>query len=420
VSRPATGRPTAYDVGQVQRRALRTLVVSQALGGLGMTIGIALATVLAEDVSGSDSLAGLASTTQVVGAAVASYLLARLSGRRGRRAGLVAGYAAGVLGAGLCVAGGVVASYPLLLAGCGLLGGITAAGLQSRYAAVDLARPERRGRALSLVVWSTTVGAVLGPNLVGVAGDLAVVVGLPRLTGGFGVSVVIVALAAGVLQAFLRPDPLLVARAVAGHADKALHHTSWSDVWATMRARPPLAAAVVALSAAHAVMVAVMVMTPLHMHHGGASLEIIGLVISVHVLGMFFFSPVVGVAADRFGPPLVLAVGGMVLVLALVLAGGSPMGASTRIGAGLFLLGLGWSCCTVSASTLVAAHAPLDLRTDVQGAADLMMNLVAAGGAAVAGLVVDELGYGALNALAGLLVAGIAVAAVVSRRPAVG
>ncbi len=419
MSRPLAGHPAAYDIERVQSRTVRTLVVSQALGGLGMTIGIALATVLAEDVSGSDSLAGLASTIQVVGAAAASYLLARLSGRRGRRAGLVAGYGAGVLGAGLCVAGGVVSSYLVLLAGAALLGGITAAGLQSRYAAVDLARPERRGRALSVVVWSTTVGAVLGPNLVGVAGDLAVAVGLPRLTGGFGVSVVIVALAATVLLLFLRPDPLLVARAVAGHAEKTVHHTSWSDAWGTMRARPPLAAAVLALSAAHAVMVSVMVMTPLHMHHGGATLEVIGLVISVHVLGMFFFSPVVGSAADRFGPPLVLAVGGAVLVVALVLAGGSPMGASTRIGVGLFLLGLGWSCCTVAASTLVAAHAPLDRRTDVQGLADLMMNLVAAGGAAVAGIVVGGLGYGALNALAGLLVAGIAVAAVASRRPAV-
>jgi MFS family permease len=420
VSRPLTARLAADDVGRVQRRTLSTLVVSQALGGLGMTIGIALATVLAEDVTGSDSLAGLASTTQVVGAAAASYLLARTSGRHGRRVGLVSGYAAGVLGAALCVAGGVASAYAVLLLGSALLGGITAAGLQSRYAAVDLAAPRHRGRSLSLVVWSTTVGAVLGPNLVGVAGDVAVWMGLPRLTGGFAFSVVIVAMAALVLQVFLRPDPLLVARAVAGHGAGSAHHTSWSAVVATMRSRPPLLAAVAALAAAHAVMVAVMVMTPLHMHHGGASLEIIGLVISVHVLGMFFLSPVVGVAADRVGPPVVLGVGGVVLVVSLVLAGGAPMGASTRIGAGLFLLGLGWSCCTVAASTLVAAHSPLDTRTDVQGAADLVMNLVAAVGAASAGLVVDRLGYAALNGFAGVLVVAVAVAAVVSRRPVAG
>jgi MFS family permease len=417
VSALPAGHPAAYDVGRVQRRTLWTLVSSQALGGLGMTIGIALATVLAEDVSGSDTLAGLASTTQVVGAAAASYLLARVSGRRGRRAGLVSGYLAGVAGAALCVAGGVWESYPVLLVGSGLLGGITAAGLQSRYAAVDLAVPTRRGRSLSLVVWSTTVGAVLGPNLVGVAGDVGVTLGLPRLTGGFALSVVIVAAAAGVLQAFLRPDPLLLARRLAGHAEHARHHTSWAAVLAVVRARPPLVAAVAALAAAHAVMVAVMVMTPLHMHHGGASLEVIGLVISVHVLGMFFLSPLVGVAADRAGPPLVLAVGGVVLVVALLLAGGSPMGASPRIGVGLFLLGLGWSCCTVAAATLVAAYAPLDVRTDVQGAADLVMNLVAAGGAAAAGLVVERLGYPALNGFAGVLVVAVAAAAVVSRRP---
>ncbi|MGZ4504570.1 MAG: MFS transporter [Nocardioidaceae bacterium] len=152
----------------------------------------------------------------------------------------------------------------------------------------------------------------------------------------------------------------------------------------------------------------------------GARLEVIGLVISVHVLGMYFFAPLVGWAADRFGRVPVLVAGAGVLFVSLFLAGGSPMGASVRIGVGLFLLGVGWSLCTVAASTLISESAPLDARTDVQGAADLVMGLVAAAAGAVAGLVVGTLGYAALNVFAAVLVTGVATAAEFARRTASG
>ncbi|MGN6130564.1 MAG: MFS transporter, partial [Nocardioidaceae bacterium] len=145
-----------------------------------------------------------------------------------------------------------------------------------------------------------------------------------------------------------------------------------------------------------------------------------GFVISVHVLGMYVLAPVVGWAADRVGRPAVLAAGAGVFLLSLLLAGTSPAGASYRIGVGLFLLGLGWSLCTVAASTLLSEAAPLDARTDVQGVADLTMGLVAAAAGALGGVVVGFLGYGALNAFAAVLVAGIATAAEYARRAARG
>jgi MFS family permease len=177
-----------------------------------------------------------------------------------------------------------------------------------------------------------------------------------------------------------------------------------------------VAAGIAALALAHAVMVSVMVMTPLHMHHGGATLQIIGVVISGHVLGMYFFSPLVGWAADRFGRPPMLMAGALVLFVSLYLSGTSPAGASWRIGAGLFLLGLGWSFCTVSASTLLSESAPLDARTDIQGAADLVMGVVAAAAAALAGVIVGALGFFALSVFAALLVTGVATAAEFARR----
>jgi MFS family permease len=411
-----------HKLQQVQRRTIGTLVAAQSLGGLGITIGIAVAAILAEEISGSESLAGLAQTFQVLGAAVASFVLARVMGRKGRRPGLALGYVLGAFGGLLCVVAGAIDSFVTLLAGAALLGSTTAANNQSRYAATDLARPERRGRSLSLVVWATTVGAVAGPNLTGVAGSLARSVGLPALTGPFMIAFVGMVVAALVIGIFMRPDPLLVAReaARAGRSGVVRTGTSWSRVLQVARERTGVAAGVVALALAHAVMIAVMVMTPLHMHHGGATLEIIGVAVSAHVFGMFGFSPVAGWGSDRFGRPPVLMVGAGVFLCALFLLGTSPTGASWSIGGGLFLLGLGWSFCTVAASTLLSESAPLDARTDVQGAADLVMGLTAAAAGALAGVIVGTLGFAALNIFAALLVTGIATAAEFARRTATG
>jgi MFS family permease len=374
---------TGADVVRVQRRTLSVLVVSQALGGLGTTVGIAVAAVLAERVSGSESLAGLVQTMQVLGAAGAAFLLARLAGRRGRRVSLTIGYVVGGLGAALCVLGGTLGSFTLLLLGAVLLGSNSATNYQSRYAAADLAAPGHRARALSVVLWATTFGAVLGPNLVGPAGALGVALGLPRLTGPFLVSVAVTLIASVVISLRLRPDPLLVARDLANVTGPDARGTSLNRVRAVVAARPAVGAAMLGMSASHAVMVAVMVMTPLHMDNGGATLEIIGLVVSIHVLGMYFFAPVVGIVADRLGRPQTLLVGAVVFWVALALSGSSPMGASFRIGIGLFLLGLGWSICTVTASVLLTEATPLEDRTDVQGAADLVMNVAAAAGGAI-------------------------------------
>src|SRR3954451_2234318 len=402
---------------EVQGHTLRVLVFSQALGGLGMSIGIAVAALLAEQVSGSEKLAGLAQTMQVLGAAVASFLLAHVMGRRGRRVGLSVGYTIGASGAALAVVAGIVGSFPLLLFGATLLGSTTAANNQSRYAATDLARPDQRARALSLVVWATTIGAVAGPNLTGYAGRAGHLLGVPTLTGPFLFGLLGMLLAAAVVVVRLRPDPLLVAREAAlARGVAATGSTSWRRVVEVARTTPGVAAGAAALALAHAVMVSVMVMTPLHMHHGGATLEVIGVVISVHVLGMFALAPVVGWAADRFGRPAVLALGAVTLFVALFLSGTAPAGASYRIGVGLFLLGLGWSMCTVSASALLSESAPVDARIDVQGAADLVMGLTAAAAGALAGVVVGSLGYPALNAFAALLVTGVATAAEYARR----
>lgn len=409
-----------YDVPAVQARTIRTLVVAQAVGAVGITIGIATASLLARDISGSEKQAGLAQTFQVLGAAVAAYLLARLMSFRGRRVGLVTGYLLGACGAVLAVVAGVLGSMSLLLLGAVLLGATTAANNGARYAATDLAPPETRARSLSIVVWATTIGAVAGPNLTGPSAALAGRLDIPELTGPFALGSLGMVSAALVVAVFLRPDPLLVARAVAAADATPPTGTAWGRVVSVVRERPVIGAAIFGLATSHAVMVSVMVMTPLHMEHGGAQLRLIGIVISVHVFGMFAFSPLVGLAADRFGRPPVLAAGGFVLLVSLVLCGMAPEGNSWQIFAGLFLLGLGWSFATVAASTMLADHAPLDVRTDVQGAADLIMGLTAAAAGGLAGLVVGAWGYSTLAALAAMIAVGVVLAGTAAgRRPAV-
>lgn len=411
---PTSAEEFTVKIAAAQKRTIRTLILSQALGAIGLTIGIATASLLAKDISGSEEQAGLAQTSQVLGAALTAYLLAGLMARRGRRFGLVTGNLVGALGAALCVVAGVTVSMPLLLVGATLLGAATAANNAARYAATDLAEPRNRARALSVVVWATTIGAVVGPNLTGPSARVARVLDVPELTGPFVLGSVGMLLSALLLFLRLRPDPLLLAQKVDPPAPRT--GTSWRRVVDVVRERRIVGAAMVALAGAHAVMVSVMIMTPLHMEHGGAALKVIGYVVSLHVLGMFAFAPLVGIAADRFGRAVVLASGTVVLLAALALCGSAPEGKSWQIFVGLFLLGLGWSLATVAASSLVADHVPGEARTDVQGASDLLMGVSAAAAGALAGVVVGELGYGWLNVLAVGLVCVVAGAAVVVAR----
>jgi MFS family permease len=400
----------------VQRRTLPVLSAGVALGGLGVTVGLTVGGLLAREVAGSDAAAGLGLTASVLGAAVIAVPLARVSDRAGRRAGLALGYGIALGGALLVVAAAAISSLLLLLVGLFLFGAATTSGLQARYAAADLAEPERRGRALSLVVWATTIGSVLGPNLVGPGDDLGRALGLPALGGAFLLPIAVFAVVALGVLALLRPDPLLLARRLAavdepaGPGPRLGTRAALGAVWATPGGRVGLSAVVVS----HAVMVGVMVMTPVHMgaghlDHGGAdagtTLRVIGLVISVHVAGMYLFSPVVGWLADRAGRATTVAFGGGLLLLAALVAGTAPSGAAVQLGIGLFLLGLGWSCGLVAGSTMVTEAVTADVRPTAQGATDLLMGL----GAAVAGAV-----GGPLLALGGFgLVAGVAAALVV-------
>lgn len=410
--------PAPTELAVVQRRAVRVLVGSQVLGGVGVASGIAVGGLLAEQVSGSTSLSGLAQTGTVLGAALLALPLARTAEAAGRRAALATGYGLGLAGAVLAVVAAVASSFPLLLLATLLFGGGTASGLQARYAATDAATSATRGRALSVVVWATTVGAVAGPNLSGLGGQLGTSVGVPALSGPFLFSVVSFAAAAGAVLLFLRPDPLRTAHhASAGAAPGP--GPGLAETLITVARLPKARLGMAAVATAHAVMVGVMVMTPVHLGHGGASLQIVGVVISLHIAGMYAASPVMGWLSDWLGRTAAVGVG--LATLALALGVGAVADASQHgvVAVALTLLGLGWSACLVAGSTLLSESVPDRVRTSVQGASDLAMGLAAALAGALAGPVLDAWGYAVLTVSAGALLVPVVLLAGVMRWPAV-
>jgi MFS family permease len=394
---------------RVQQRIVTVLSVTQVVGGLGNGAGIAISSLVVKDVSGSSGWAGMAVVMLTLGAAAVTVPLAGVAVRAGRRPALTLGWMLGSGGAVLTVLGSKFGSLPLVLLGLLLFGSGTAANLQSRFAAVDRAEPSQIGRSLSLVVWSTTVGAVIGPNLTGPGAAVARRVGVPDLAGPVLFSIVAFALAGLMTFAFLRPDPLVRAEdAVKGSTGlrAALPHLRGTTL-----------VAVYAIASSHAVMVAVMALTPVHMEDHGSSLNIIGLTISLHIAGMFALSPVMGWLSDRWGAPRTILLGQCTLVAAVAVAGTSG-GSDLQISIGLTMLGLGWSASVIAGAAMLTRSVETSVRPAVQGFSDLALNMAGAFGGLLAGLVVAWQGYGTLTAAAGALTLPVIVLVLSGRRVA--
>ncbi|VXC16228.1 MFS transporter [Aeromicrobium sp. 9AM] len=392
-----------------QRRIVSVLSLVQVIGGVGNGAGLAVGAILVKDVSGSSGWAGMAVVMLTLGAAAFTIPLSSIAARTGRRPALTLGWLSGALGAATVVLGAELESLWVILAGLTLFGASTAANLQSRFAAVDRAAPGQIGRALSLVVWSTTIGAVVGPNLTGPGAAFADRLGLPDLAGpvvfsaaGFGV--------AGVLTfILLRPDPLVHAADAAPAARgirAALPHIrgrTFTAIWA--------------IGSSHAVMVAVMALTSVHMEDHGSALSVIGLTISLHIAGMFALSPLMGWLSDSWGADRTILLGQSILLVAVAIAGTSGH-SDVQITIGLVLLGVGWSASVIAGAAKLTASLAVEHRPVVQGFSDLVMNLSGALGGLLAGIVVALSGYGTLNAAAAVLTLPVIALVLSGRRVA--
>ncbi|SJN13294.1 major facilitator superfamily MFS_1 [Leucobacter sp. 7(1)] len=416
---------------RTQRKIVIILALATILGGLGVGASLSAGALLIADITGNPALSGFGSTMNAVGAAIAGMPLARLAARKGRRVALATGNMIAVVGAVLVVLAAAQRWSVLLFVGLAVLGIAVAVQLQSRFAAADLALPERRARDLSLVVWSITIGAVTGPNLIGPGEQLGEALGLPGLAGIFFFTIA-AQLAAGLVVWFgLRPDPLLEARRleIAAHAAHTDHvqadqppadptHPGPAQLAADQAApaaAPRVSArpqylAILLVALAHAVMVGLMAMTPLHLTGHGGSITLVGFTISIHIAGMYALSPVFGMLTSRIGAIPVIVGGFLVLGLAAV---GTGLGGESVgiIQVALVLLGLGWGMVTVAGAALVTELTPSADRPARQGQSDTSMNAAGALFGAASGALFAIGGFPLVSIVAGvLIVLGLLVA----------
>ena len=403
-----TAAHPATSAADLQRGTVRVLVVSNVLGGVAAASGFAVAGLLAENISGSTSMAGLAATSTTLGAAILAVPLARLARSQGRRVSLTSGYLIALAGALLSIVAAQIDSLALLLfAGC-LFGSGSASNLQARYAATDAADPRHVARSLSLVVWATTIGVVVGPNLTGVGGSVGTSVGVTALAGPYLFSVAAFTLALAAVWFGLRRLQPVTAWV---RLERQPLATTFRRVMTIPRARLGL----LSIAASHAVMVGVMSMTSVHLRHHGASLTIVGFVISGHVAGMYALSPVMGWLTDRIGRIPTIAVGLTILALAMTVAAIAPDDAHSLTALALVLLGLGWSASLVAGSTLLSRSVPEDIRTSAQGLSDLTMGVLASIAGTASGPILANLGFHWLAVLCGLLLIPVALLAMATK-----
>jgi len=418
---PAVERAAAHadeirpeELARLRRRMRWVLFLVAALGSTGYISAVTVGTLVAAQFSGGAALGGLPTTLTTIGTATAASLLALLMLRAGRRPGMLAGLGAGVLGGTVVFASVLSESIPLLLLGSAFTGFANAAGNLGRYIAADMAPPARRASAIGLVVWGTTVGAVIGPNLTAPAGAVAVELGLPELAGAYATTVIFIGLAWILAAVALRPEPYTL-------ADPSALRPSLEDAAAPapqltgLLTRASVAVALVSLVSAQVVMVLIMTMTPLHLIEHGHGLATVGIVLSAHTFGMFGLSPITGRLTDRFRPPRVIASGFVVLAIAALLAAVAPADGGLLLTLALFLLGYGWNLCFVAASSLVSQGLALSERTRVQGVADTLTWGTAAFASLSSGLVVAAASYTVLG-LVGLGLAVIPLAFLASQR----
>lgn len=412
---------TAAQQQAVQRRTVLVLSLGQVLGGIAFGATVSLGALLAADISGSDALSGLATASVTLGAALCAIPLARMAARLGRRRALTLGNLFALVGIAVVILAASVRVFPLLLVGILLIGAGNAGNLQSRFAATDLAAPQHRGRDLSIVVWSTTIGGVAGPLLLGPGEIVGQAIGMPPQTGSYVFSFVAQCAALALYLVALRPDPLLAAQRL---AQAAAATTS-----AVVADRPRVARyAIFAIAGSHVVMASVMAMTPVHLSHmahgahGAAATPadvsaLVGITIALHVGGMYALSPVFGVLADRWGRLRVVLLGQALLGGALafaVFAGTEAWGVMVA----LILLGLGWSAATVAGAALLTEASAPEVRTRRQGRSDSLMSLSAAAGSVLAGIVLSNFQYAGLGIAASVLVLAIVALSPLARSSA--
>ena len=388
---------------QLYRRTLWVVVMSQIFGGAGLAAGVTVGALLAQEMLGTDSFAGVPVALFTLGSAGAALVVGRLSQQFGRRFGLSAGFLTGGIGASGVVIAALTNNIFLLFASLLIYGAGSATNLQARYAGTDLASSKQRGSAISIAMVSTTFGAFAGPNLVGVMGNFAESIGVPALAGPFILAATAYLVAGLVLLALLRPDPLIVANAIAD--EQKLRDSNLVDMTSKSLAINNrgivLGATVMVIT--QIVMVAIMTMTPVHMGHHGHDLGDIGMVIGFHIAAMYLPSLVTGVLVDKVGRIVMTIAAGATLLAAGLVAALAPGDSLLVLIIALALLGLGWNFGLISGTALIVDSTQPETRAKTQGTVDVLVALAGVTGGGLSGMIVAQTSYASLSLAGGFL-----------------
>jgi len=387
---------TGLQLFGVRRRLLYVLFSGATMGWVGFIATLTVTTVAARSLTGSTTLAGIPLAAGALGQALGTNLFGRWSALRGRRFIMLVGPPLSALGSAGGMVGVNLGWYWMLVAGSVLVGVGLGSQHLARYVAAELAEEHRRGLAMGILIWSGAVGSVVGANLVeGVGQLLEGSLGTPY-GGAFVLATVAFLLTWLLFWAALRPDPSEVA-VTAVHTGTI--GGKGSSVGGAFR-MPAVQVAILALISAQVVMVAVMTATPLRIEDAGHGLDIVGVVISTHTVGMFALAPAVGKLIDRLGYLAVLAIGLVVTWASLLLSGVAPYDGYGMLNVGLLLLGLGWSLTFMAGSSMLFSSTPDDVRQVVEGRVDSLVYIMVMVGSAAAGILMNAIGFGLLNLVA--------------------
>ncbi|MDI7741784.1 MFS transporter [Lysinibacillus fusiformis] len=387
---------------RLYKRTLIIVSISQVFGGAGLAAGVTVGALLAEQILGTDAFAGLPTALFTLGSAGAALIVGRISQTFGRRTGLTAGFVTGGLGAIGVILAAITNSIILLLISLLIYGAGTATNLQARYAGTDLANNKQRATAVSMTMVFTTFGAVAGPNLVNVMGEIASSMGVLSLAGPFILSAAAYILAGLVLFAMLRPDPLVIARTIEATKQVVPDIEQPTDTtFAANKSGVIVGATIMVLT--QIVMVAIMTMTPIHMKNHGHGLGEIGLVIGFHIGAMYLPSLVTGMLVDKFGRIPMAIASGCTLLLAGLTAALAPGDSMIFLILALSLLGLGWNLGLISGTALIVDSTTTATRAKTQGTVDVLIALSGAMGGAFSGMIVAHSSYPTLSLAGGIL-----------------
>ena len=389
-------------IKSLYRRVLLVVSLSQVFGGAGLAAGVTVGALLAQEMLGTDAYAGIPVAILTLGSAGAALIVGKISQRYGRRIGLSIGFIVGGLGAIGVIIAAIINSVILLFASLLIYGAGTATNLQARYAGTDLANKKQRATAISTTMVMTTFGAVAGPNLVGVMGDFASLIGVPTLAGPFILSAAAFILAGLVLFIMLRPDPLDIANKIAAYKQEYEPINKNNIVDKAINKRGLMIGATV-MVLTQIVMVAIMTMTPIHMKHHGHGLDEIGIVIGFHIGAMYLPSLFTGVLVDKLGRTTMSIASGITLLLAGLIAAFAPSDSMILLVIALSLLGLGWNFGFISGTAQIVDSTEPSTRAKTQGTLDVFIALAGASGGVVSGMVVANTSYATLSLSGGLL-----------------